>query len=57
MNYFNPYYASYPTLTRPSLIKNLFGNINFIAESNHLVAPGVVLYMKVSNIMLGEFFP
>ena len=29
MNYFNPYYASYPTLTRPSLIKNLFGNINF----------------------------
>lgn len=29
MNYFNPYYASYPIATRPSLLSGLFGNINF----------------------------
>lgn len=29
MNYFNPYYASYPIVSRPSFIKGLLGNINF----------------------------
>lgn len=29
MNYFNPYYASYPIVTRTNIFKNLFSNINF----------------------------